>query len=186
MSVAAIIAAPMVTLYVQRKLEDKKARDKRRQQIFNALWINRRRPFWVARIDALNMIDVEFFGEQEVQDAWQDLFAHYSRQHPGLNDDQIAQEREEKFATLLYAMSKVLGYKFSRTDIRDNIYRPQLHGTVEEIEIETRARILNLLRSDALPVRFVQGEVNQSQAQPNLRRLLDEIRGGPPVETDRN
>lgn len=184
MSVAAIIAAPMMTLYIQRKLDGKRVRDQRRQQIFNTLWINRRRPFWVARIDALNMIDVEFFGEREVQDAWQELRAHYFGQHPGLNDDQISHEREERFATLLYAMSKVLGYKFSRTDIRDNIYRPQLHGTVEEIEIETRARILALLRSDALPVRFVQEQANPPQTQATLRQLLDDLRT--PIQTDRN
>jgi hypothetical protein len=185
MSVAAIIAAPMITLYVQRKLEDKKARDKRRQEIFNTLWINRRRPYWLARIDALNMIDLEFYGEPGVQDAWQALRADYFRQeHPGMNDDQIFQQREELFATLLFEISKVLRYKFSRTDIRDNIYRPQLHGTVEEIEIETRARILALLRSDALPVRFVQEQANSPQTQATLRQLLDQLRT--PPQADRN
>jgi hypothetical protein len=49
----------------------------RRQQIFRLLWVNRRRWHWVPRIDALNMIDVEFFGDKGVQNAWQDLRAHY-------------------------------------------------------------------------------------------------------------
>jgi len=106
----------------------------------------------------LNMIDVEFFGESEVENAWQDLRAHYFRQdHHGLSEEQIFQEREEKFATLLYELSKVLGYKFTRPHIRDNIYRPQLHGQFDEIEFETRRRVLDLLKSDALPIRFVHG-----------------------------
>jgi len=155
MSVGAIIAAPLLALWVQRKSETDKARTERRQSIFRALWVNRRRPFYIARVDALNMVDVDFYSEQRVQDAWDDLRAHYFRQeHPGLNEDQIAAKREEKFAMLLYEISQVLGYKFGRTQIRDNIYRPQLHNDFDGIEFETRKRVLDLLRGDSLPVRF--------------------------------
>ena len=52
------------------------------------------------------MIDVEFFGETKVVDAWQDLFAHYRDPHPGLNDAQIDREREDKYATLLHEISR--------------------------------------------------------------------------------
>lgn len=157
--------APLAALWVQRKKEDLKAIKERRQTIFNALWVNRRRQFWVARVDALNMIEIEFVGEKKVLDAWQELFAHYVRQdHPGLNDDQIFHEREELFATLLYEVSQVLGYKFSRTHVRDNIYRPTLHGKFDEIEFETRQLILNLLKRDALPVRFVGDSVPTSSS----------------------
>lgn len=107
---------------------------------------------------------------------WEDLRAHYFRQeHPRLNDDQIFTEREEKFATLLYEISQVLGYKFGRTHARDNIYRPQLHGTIEQMELETLTRVLDLLRSDALPIRFVTGP-----PAPLLQPIpLDELRDAP-------
>lgn len=160
MSVAAIIASPLITLLVQRHQERAKALRDRREAIFRALWVNRRRPFYLARVDALNMVEVEFYGETKVQDAWEDLRAHYFRkEHRGLNDEQIGTEREEKFATLLFEISRVLGYKFGRTAIRDNIYRPAFHNEIDEIEIETRRRVLALLRSDALPVRFASAEV---------------------------
>ncbi len=102
------------------------------------------------------MIDIEFIDQEKVLSAWRALFAHYAKQeHPGLNDDQIFNEREELFATLLYEISQVLKYKFDRTYVRDNIYRPKLHGDLDSIELDTRKRINNLLRSDALPVRFL-------------------------------
>jgi hypothetical protein len=158
LSVAAIIAAPISALWVQRKIEDSKALNGRRQAIFKALWVNRRRPFWVPRVDALNMIDVEFVGKDKVLDAWQALFAHYVRKdHPG-TDDQIFNQREELYATLLFEISQVLRYKFGRTYVRDNIYRPILHGEVELMELETRRMINQLLKLDALPVRFVGGD----------------------------
>jgi hypothetical protein len=171
MSVGAIIAAPIIALEVQRRLEANRARRERREVIFKALWVNRRRQFWVARVDALNMIDVEFFGEKKVLDAWDDLRAHYFKQdHPGLNNEQIFAEREEKFATLLFEISQVLGYPFGRTQIRDNIYRPELHGKFDEIEFETRSRVLDLLRSDALPIRFVEGgQATVTGQTPNTR-----------------
>lgn len=155
LSVLAIMTAPISALWIQRRIEDDKALRRRRQAIFNALWVNRRRQFWIARIDALNMIDIEFIGHQRVLEAWQALFAHYVRtDHPG-TQDQIFNEREELFATLLYEMSQVLKYGFSRTYVRDNIYRPILHSEMDAMEVENRRLINKLLKRDALPVRFV-------------------------------
>jgi len=157
LSVLAIMAAPISALWIQRKIEDDKAQRERRQAIFKALWVNRRRQVWIARVDALNMIDIEFIGHARVLEAWQALFAHYVRaDHPG-SQDQIFNEREELFATLLYEISQVLKYKFSRTYVRDNVYRPILHGEMDVMEFETRRLINGLLKSDALPVRFVGG-----------------------------
>jgi hypothetical protein len=168
LTVAAIFAAPITVLWVQGKRDEKQALRLRRERIFKALWVNRRRQFYVARVDALNMIDIEFFGEQKVIDAWQDLFAHYVQEHPGLNDEQIFREREEKFATLLFEVSQVLGYKFGRTGIRDNIYRPILHGEFDNIEFETRRMVHELLKSDALPVRFVPGTTPPNPPPPPI------------------
>jgi len=154
-NVVAIVAAPITALWVQRKGDDRRALRERREQIFKTLWVNRRRPFYLVRIDSLNMIDVEFFGETKVVDAWADLFAHYCAPHPEQTDAQMTKTREEKYATLLYEISQVLGYKFGRTHIRDNIYRPVLHVEIDEIEFETRKLFLNWLKGGAFPVRLV-------------------------------
>ncbi len=154
-NVLAILAAPAVALWIQRKVDRKKASDDRRQQIFNALWVNRMRDHWIARIDALNMIDIEFFKEKHIRDLWEDLFAHYRNPPAGLSEPEIRQQRVEKYSTLLFEISNTLGYNFGRAYIRDNIYRPEFHNNIDSIEYETKVRILNLLNSDALPVRFV-------------------------------
>jgi hypothetical protein len=152
----AVLVAPAIALWAQRRSDRSKAAQDRKQEIFKTLWTNRRRPFYIARVDALNMIDVEFYRNKAVRDAWLDLFANYRDKHPGLNDEQIAQQREELFTTLLFEISKVLGYELGRAEIRDNVYRPELHNTFDTIEFETRKRVLDLLKSDALPIRFVE------------------------------
>ena len=111
------------------------------------------------------LIDIEFYGERRVLDSWQDLFSHYCNAHPGLNEAQIFQEREDKYAVLLYEISQVLGYTFGKTYIRDNIYRPTFHGEFEEMDLETRRRILDLLKSDSLPVRIV-GDASSQVVSP--------------------
>jgi ABC-type uncharacterized transport system fused permease/ATPase subunit len=62
MSIGAVIASPLIALWVQRRIEAGNSQRERREAIFRALWVNRRRPFYIARVDALNMIDVEFAG----------------------------------------------------------------------------------------------------------------------------
>jgi hypothetical protein len=69
LNVAAIITAPITALWAQRKGDDNRALKKRHDDIFRALWINRARPMYLARVDSLNMIDVEFFGVAKVMDA---------------------------------------------------------------------------------------------------------------------
>ena len=65
----AVFSAPAIALWVQRRLDDGRAAQTRRQEIFKTLWVNRRRPYWVARVDALNMIDIEFYKFKSVRDA---------------------------------------------------------------------------------------------------------------------
>lgn len=157
------MAAPVSALQIQRKIEEEKALRLRRQAIFNTLWVNRRRQFWIARIDALNMIAIEFVGQQGVLDAWEALFAHYVKNtHPG-SQEQIFNEREGLYADLLYEMSKVLKYRFSRTIIRESAYRPEFHSEMDTMEVETRRSLHQLLKLNALPVRFVGAETNPTR-----------------------
>lgn len=154
----AVFAAPLIALYLQRRADERRRSAARRQEIFNVLWVNRTRPFWIARTDALNRIDIEFYDEPKVREAWQDLFAHYNAKNEGVPDPQVVRERGELYVTLLYELSQALGYRFAKSYIRDNAYRPSFHGEVDQIEIETRRRVLDLLRGDALPVRFIKEE----------------------------
>jgi hypothetical protein len=160
LSVIAIITAPITALWVQRKGDDARALRKRREDIFKALWLNRTRPMYIARVDALNMIAVEFYGQKKVADAWADLLAHYNTDYQAAGVAFPEQQRlhVEKYTALLYEMGQVLGYEFGKTEIRDNAYRPVLHNDVEQMDLETRRVTLELLKSvnalDALPVRW--------------------------------
>jgi hypothetical protein len=172
LSVVAIIVAPITALWVQRKGDDHRALRKRREEIFRALWINRARPIYLARVDALNMIAVEFHGQRKVIDAWADLFAHYKTDYAARGSSEAEQTRLhlDKYATLVYEIGQVLGYEFGKTQIRDDIYRPELHGKFDELEIETKYVTRDLLKAlnamDALPVRWVKSPDSPGEDEP--------------------
>jgi hypothetical protein len=173
-TVVAIIAAPITALWVQRKGDDRRALRARREAIFRTLWTNRARPAYLVRVDALNMIDVEFFGEQKVIDAWADLFAHYKTDYKaeGVSESEQTRRHVEKYATLLYEISQLLGYKIGKTHIRDDIYRPDIHNEYDLLEIQTKrlARdiLLYLTKIDALPMRFVPPEQKPAEPASNI------------------
>src|ERR1035441_1373507 len=98
LTVVAIIAAPITALWVQRKGDDDRAAKARKEAIFRTLWTNRSRPVYLARVDALNMIYVEFFGEQKIIDAWADLFAHFKTDYKteGVSEAEQTRRRIEK------------------------------------------------------------------------------------------
>jgi hypothetical protein len=164
LTVAAIIAAPITALWVQRMGDECRALRTRREAIFRTLWTNRARPAYIVRVDALNMIDVEFHGEQKVIEAWADLFAHFNTDFKteGISDAEQARRHKEKYATLLWEMGQLLGYKLSKTHIRDDVYRPDIHNEFDMMDLQTRRSTVSLLTAldsmEALPVRFVTQE----------------------------
>jgi len=168
LTVVAIIAAPITALWVQRKGDDDRAAKARKEAIFRTLWTNRARPAYLARVDALNMIDVEFFGEQKIIDAWADLFAHFKTDYKadGISETEQNRRQIEKYATLLFEISQLLGYKIGKTHIRDDIYRPEIHNEFDEVELQTRRltrdTLVALNAMDALPVRFMPPLENQN------------------------
>jgi hypothetical protein len=107
------------------------------------------------------MIDVEFHGEQKILDAWADLYAHYNTNYEalGIGDPEVGRLHSEKYSTLLYEIGQLLGYKFGKTHIRDNVYRPGIHNEIDVMELETRRLTRNLLNHlmqlEALPVQFI-------------------------------
>jgi hypothetical protein len=124
------------------------------------------------------MIDVEFFGEQKIIDAWEDLFAHYKTDYKadGISDAEQTRRHVEKYATLLYEIGQSLGYNIGKTHIRDDIYRPDIHNEFDVIELQTRRLTRDLLVSldamDALPVRFMPANGNLTEPNNTHTALL--------------
>jgi hypothetical protein len=78
----AILAAPIVALQIQKYIEDRKEIRARKMQIFRTLMATRATRLDSKHVEALNMIDIEFFESKKITEAWKlllDNFVNYPK-----------------------------------------------------------------------------------------------------------
>ena len=121
----------------------------RKLYIFKTLMTYRATPLSPYFVQALNLIDVEFYGnndkEKAVRNAWKVLLDHFG----DLSAPNIPDNAHEKTATLttnlLIAMGKCLGYDFDEVQIKKGAYYPMGLGNVEQEQHAVRRGILDVL-----------------------------------------
>ena len=65
-TILAIILGPILAVQVQKYIENKKETRNKKMQIFKALMATRATPLYPAHVEALNMIDIEFYNDKNV------------------------------------------------------------------------------------------------------------------------
>lgn len=160
LTVIAIFAGPVTALFVQREIDRRRENTRRRIDVFRIIWATRMLPqrLHLRHVEAINMVGIDFKDCHAVVDAWKEYLDMLLSPDPQPEAQKQAfyEDRDSKFHSLVYEISKVLGYDFSRLDIKKQCYSPQLHGTTLEQELVTRAGLAKLFSGEvALPVRIV-------------------------------
>lgn len=130
-NVIAIIAIPLVAVFVGQFLQNKAEKRKDKMQIFQCL-MTKRITGWAGldAVNALNSIDIVFSDCEAVRNQWAVLLSKYRR-------DITAQEQYREQCKLLELMANDLGYKDKITwDIIQNPYYPE--GLAKQIEINSQ------------------------------------------------
>lgn len=153
--ILAIIVGPIAAVQIDRYLERKKEKQNSRLIIFRALMATRKSILSVDHVRALNLIDVEFYGEKDVVDAWKEYLDQLCVPRGTEPEGSSAWRNkcDDLLVELLFKMAKCLDFVFDKTHIRRNAYIPMGH---EEVEIELRnirKEFLKLLSGEkSLPV----------------------------------
>ena len=82
LTIAAIILGPILAVQAQKWIERKSTRKERRLALFKALMSTRATRLSPLHVEALNMIDIEYYDNQKIVDAWHllsDLFDNYPK-----------------------------------------------------------------------------------------------------------
>lgn len=150
LTILAIFSGPIVALLTQRVLDHLRERRNRRLTLFRILMGTRAVALSQVHVDALNQIDVEFYGwrpsHNRVIAAWKAL-----RNHLGdsgfMNADGAGWNRKivDLRVELLHQMAKALGYEFEKDDILRNVYTPIAHGDLEDDHRLIRKGVVELL-----------------------------------------
>ena len=130
-NVIAIIAIPIVAVFVGQFLQNKAEKRKDKMQIFQCL-MTKRITGWAGldAVNALNSIDIVFSDCEAVRKQWAVLLSKYRH-------DITAQEQYREQCKLLELMANDLGYKDKITwDIIQNPYYPE--GLAKQIEINSQ------------------------------------------------
>ncbi len=105
-AICAIVAGPLSSMFVSLQINKRRERKKQKMDLFLTLLAQRKRAKMNEKIlDALNTIDVIFYGESKILDAKQNLWESNSQT---LFDIKLYDMR---YLKLLDEMSKHLGYK---------------------------------------------------------------------------
>jgi hypothetical protein len=183
--VFATLVGPVIAVQTQKFIERASDRSRRRQWIFTALMSNRATRQHDDYVKALNLIDLEFspgrFGgssDKRVIDAWRALFGELNHGIPEGEEDMSRirawnQRCDDRLITLLSAMSKALGYKFSNEELRRGIYYPRGRVELEQSYIAFMHGISRILRGhDAIPMKIT--EVPGAGETAALQKTLNE------------
>lgn len=102
-------------------------------------------------VRALNVIDILFYGDKAVRDAWADCFSSFQDQRLS-NTPEGGTISQDKIDTLLREMAKTLRYdeKLSRDDFA-RVYNPEILGQHYMIQLEQTRRTHAVLFSQPPP-----------------------------------
>lgn len=140
----ATMKAPSHAVQNQKNREkDEKARN-RKLDIFYTLMQTRRQRLSYRHIEALNMIDIEYNGVNDITDAWSEYLDHLNN-YKTEDSSQWEKEGNKLFINMLYQMSSFLGYNYTRLNIENKFYSPQAHHDQDLDRRETEKYLADIL-----------------------------------------
>jgi hypothetical protein len=132
--VLAVVVAPLLAIQAQQFIDRWRDQKRRKTEVFKTLMATRGSPVVREHVQALNLIDIEFFQEKPVLDAWESYHDHLNANVDPADADYQNRIRTWKeradalLVDLLFEMSKVLGYNFGKPVLRKRGYTPLAHA----------------------------------------------------------
>jgi len=169
--IAAIVVAPILAIQVQKFIERRKEIKGRKIQIFRALMTTRANRLLPEHIQALNMIDIEFYGDQKITDAWKLLLDNFANYPQDTKDPDYqgklnlsAEKSENLFVDLLAEMAKSLNYNFDKVHLKRAFYLPKGHVDYMGEQEFIRHTLVDVLSGKAsIPIKVVNMPSDKTQ-----------------------
>jgi hypothetical protein len=163
--IVALIGGPIAAVQIAEFLRKKEEFRKRQIHVFRTLMATRTTTLYFNHIEALNLVEIEFYKEREVMDCWQLYRTHLDDQAYIKRDvASWEKDRNKLLIDLLYEMSISLNYSFNKSQIQKGVYYPSGYQLVENQNTETRKLWLEVLKGERqIPMK---AEVYTNQPPP--------------------
>jgi hypothetical protein len=154
-TVLAVIAGPILALYIQDKLNVRREQRGRKLWVFKTLMATRNTRVAPDHVTAVNMIDIEFYGDKGVTRAWNVYRDHLNNGPQDPKDPKIEEiskewnkEGDRLFNIMLDKIAKAVGYDFEELLLVKGGYYPQAHSDLETDQMLLRKGLIGLLRGE--------------------------------------
>ncbi len=156
LTILAIISGPIAAVQVQKWKEGYKEKSERRVNVFKTLMATRGERVSFNHVRALNMIDIEFYDEKNITDAWKCYLDCLNEKLDNGQEQALkiwADKRDGLFVELLSEMAKSLGYHFDDVYLKKAVYTPRAHGEEEKYQYFIRDSIKKIFKGEqAIPI----------------------------------
>lgn len=157
-TIYAIYIGPIRAVEVARSHEEHRETRRRRYEIFHNLMKTRRSNLSAEHVTSLNLIQVEFYGEPEIVNAYKKYMTLLLRKVPDIDTsqdviDRFFEEQHDAFFELVHEIGKPLGFVLDKHDLQRYSYAPQGWGNADTQIAALRALMIELLSGRrSLPV----------------------------------
>lgn len=176
----AVILGPILAVRSQKIIESIREKRQRRIDLFRILMSTRAEPLNRNHVQALNMIDIEFYGkmipfirtryqtraEQAVTHAWKIYNSHLNKLADYQSPDGWM-KTQELLSDLLYELSSALGYDFDKVQLQRDCYRPIAYQQHENIQKNILLNVDSILSGNkAIPIYMVPWPAANTEESP--------------------
>lgn len=168
-AVLGILYGPVRTLSVNSENERRRERRRRQDAIFMTLMRTRRMALMPEHVMALNVIEIEFYEQDRIRQAFKRYVEHLGTAVPPAADAQepFKKEREDRFFELVHEIGKHLGFMLDKRDLEKFSYMPQGWNDVDWEQRQLRLLMIEMLSGKrALPTVQFNAAANNDKFPP--------------------
>lgn len=145
-TLAAIALGPIIAVLVTRLLDRSRERRRRRMDVFRNLMQTRGVRLDPVHVAALNVVEIEFYKDQQVRQAFQSYIQHLSSPMPAVEEqDRFFDQRSDLFMNLLSEIGSSVGLTFDKRDLERLSYVPQAWDSDQNMQRRNTEMLSQLL-----------------------------------------
>ena len=159
-TLAAIALGPIIAVIVTRVHDRIAEKRRRRLDVFRNLMQTRGVRLDPVHVAALNVVEIEFYKDKDVRDAFQSYIQHLSAPMPDVAEqDRFLEQRSDLFTDLLFKIGSSVGFSFDKRDLERRGYAPQGWNSDQNMQRRNAEMLGQLLSGQsALPITYFTGE----------------------------
>ncbi len=153
-TIVAIFYGPIRAVQITKTNEEKREKRKRQYSVFHTLMKTRRMSLAGEHVMALNLVQIEFYGQERIVAAYKRYMEHLSLPVPTpATEDAYFEERWDRFFELIHEIGLSLGYTLDKRELAKFAYVP-VGWNNDEMEMRLfRQKVIQLLSGRAgIPV----------------------------------